>query len=77
MFFKFINLLNSKLVLKKIKIDLILKIKLFNDITIYEKQKYVKIIKNFTKENPRIWKDIENTIDLLEFEWFQIFIIND
>ena len=37
MFFKFINLLNSKLALKKIGVDFILKIKLFNDITIYEK----------------------------------------
>ena len=54
MFSEFINLLNSKLTLKKIKINLTLKIKLFNDITIYEKQKYVKIIKNLTKKNPRI-----------------------
>ena len=54
MFFKFLNLLNSKSALKKIKIYPILKIKLFNDITIYEKQKYVKIIKNLTKKNPRI-----------------------
>ena len=54
MLFKFINLLNSKSILKKIKINSILKIKLFNDITIYEKQEYVKIIKNFTKENSRI-----------------------
>ena len=53
-FFEFINLLNSKSALKKIKIDSILKIKFFNDITIYEKQKYVKIIKNLTKENSRI-----------------------
>ena len=37
MFLKFINLLNSKLAIKKIKVDFILKIKLFNDITIYEK----------------------------------------
>ena len=38
MFFEFINLLNSKLILKKIKVDLILKIKFFNDIMIYEKK---------------------------------------
>ena len=37
MFIKFINLLNSKLVLRKIKVNLVLKIKLFNNITIYEK----------------------------------------
>ena len=54
MLFKFINLLNSKSTLRKIRINSILKIKLFNDITIYEKQKYVKIMKNLTKENPRI-----------------------
>ena len=53
-FFEFINLLNSKLILKKIRINSALKIKLFNDIIIYEKQKYVKIIKNLTKENLRI-----------------------
>ena len=54
MFFKFINLLNSKLTLEKIRVNFILKIKFFNDITIYEKQEYVKIIKNLTKENLRI-----------------------
>ena len=37
MFVKFINLLNSKSILKKAKINSILKIKLFNDIMIYEK----------------------------------------
>ena len=37
MFFEFTNLLNSKLILKKIKINLVLKIKFFNNITIYEK----------------------------------------
>ena len=36
MLFEFINLLNSKLILKKIRVDPALKIKLFNDITIYE-----------------------------------------
>ena len=54
MLFKFINLLNPKSTLRKIKINFVLKIKLFNNITIYEKQKYVKIIKNLTKENLRI-----------------------
>ena len=37
MLFEFINLLNLKSTLKKIRINLALKIKLFNDITIYEK----------------------------------------
>ena len=33
-------------------INFALKIKFFNDITMYEKQTYVKIIKNLIKENP-------------------------
>ena len=37
MFIKFINLLNSKLILRKVKINLTLKIKFFNNITIYKK----------------------------------------
>ena len=36
-FIEFTNLLNSKSILKKIIINFILKIKLFNDIIIYEK----------------------------------------
>ena len=54
MLFKFTNLLNSKSTLRKIRVDFALKTKFFNDITIYEKQEYVKIIKSFTEENPRI-----------------------
>ena len=54
MLFEFTNLLNSKSALRKIRVDPILKIKLFNDITIYGKQEYVKIMKSLTKENPRI-----------------------
>ena len=53
-FIKFTNLLNSKSILKKAKINFILKIKLFNNITIYEKQKYIKIMTKLTKKNPRI-----------------------
>ena len=37
MLFKFINLLNSKSALEKVKINPALKINFFNDITIYEK----------------------------------------
>ena len=37
MFFEFINLLNSKSVLKKTKINPVLKTKFLNNITIYEK----------------------------------------
>ena len=37
MFSKFINLLNSKSVLKKLRVNFTLKIKFFNNITIYEK----------------------------------------
>ena len=54
MFSEFINLLNLKLILKKKKVNPALKINFSNNITIYEKQKHIKIIKNLTKENPRI-----------------------
>ena len=37
MLFKFINLLNSKSILRKIGVDPVLKTKLFNNITIYGK----------------------------------------
>ena len=37
MLFEFTNLLNSKSILKKIKINSVLKIKFFNNITIYGK----------------------------------------
>ena len=40
----FINLLNLKSIIEKIEINLSLKIKLFNEIIIYNKSKYVKII---------------------------------
>ena len=40
----FINLLNLKSIIKKIKINSSLEIKLFNRIIIYNKSKYVKII---------------------------------
>ena len=40
----FINLLDSKFIIEKIEINLFLKIKLFNEIIIYDKSKYVKII---------------------------------
>ena len=40
----FINLLNSKSIIEKIKINLFLEIKLFNKIIIYDKSKYVEII---------------------------------
>ena len=40
----FINLLNLKFVIKKIEVNLSLKTKLFNEIIIYNKSKYIKII---------------------------------
>ena len=40
----FINLLNLKSVIEKIEVNSFLEIKLFNEIIIYDKSKYVKII---------------------------------
>ena len=40
----FINLLNLKFIIKKIEVNSSLEIKLFNEIIIYNKSKYVKII---------------------------------
>ena len=50
----FINLLNSKFIIEKIEINSFLEIKLLNEITIYNKSKYVKIIRRILKENLRI-----------------------
>ena len=50
----FINLLNLKSIIKKIKVNLFLEIKLFNEIIIYNKSKYVKIIRYISKKNLKI-----------------------
>ena len=50
----FINLLNSKSIIEKIEINSSLEIKLFNEITIYNKSKYVKIMRRISKKNLRI-----------------------
>ena len=50
----FINLLNLKSIIEKIEINLFLEIKLFNEIIIYDKSKYVKIIRRISKKNLRI-----------------------
>ena len=50
----FINLLNLKSIIEKIEINSSLKIKLFNQIIIYDKSKYVKIIRRISKKNLRI-----------------------
>ena len=50
----FINLLNSKSVIKKIKVDSSLEIKLFNKIIIYGKSKYVNAMRRISKKNLRI-----------------------
>ena len=50
----FINLLNLKFVIEKIEVNSSLEIKLFNEIIIYNKSKYVKIIRRILKENLRI-----------------------
>ena len=50
----FINLLNLKSIIEKIEINLSLEIKLFNKIIIYDKSKYVEIIRRISKKNFRI-----------------------
>ena len=50
----FINLLNLKFIIKKIKVNSSLKIKLFNKIIIYDKLKYVKIMRCISKKNLKI-----------------------
>ena len=60
----FINLLNSKSIIEKIEINSSLEIKLFNEITIYNKSKYVKIMRRISKKNLRIWENSNNIIDL-------------
>ena len=50
----FINLLNSKSIIKKIEVNSSLEIKLLNKITIYDKSKYVKIMRRISKKNLRI-----------------------
>ena len=47
----FINLLNFKSIIEKIEINLFLEIKLFNKIIIYDKSKYVKIMRCISKKN--------------------------
>ena len=50
----FINLLNLKSIIEKIEVNSSLKIKLFNKIIIYDKSKYVKIIRYISKKNLKI-----------------------
>ena len=50
----FINLLNLKSIIKKIEVNSSLEIKLFNKIIIYDKSKYVEIIRRILKKNLRI-----------------------
>ena len=50
----FINLLNSKFVIEKIKVNSSLDIKLPNKIIIYDKSKYIKIMRRLLKKNPKI-----------------------
>ena len=50
----FINLLNLKSIIEKIEIDSSLEIKLLNEIIIYDKSKYVEIMRRISKKNLRI-----------------------
>ena len=50
----FINLLNLKSIIEKIEINSSLEIKLFNEIIIFNKSKYVEIIRRILKKNSKI-----------------------
>ena len=50
----FINLLNLKFIIEKIEVNLSLEIKLFNEIIIYDKSKYVEIMRYILKKNFKI-----------------------
>ena len=50
----FINLLNSKSVIEKIEVNSSLEIKLLNEIIIYDKLKYVNVMRRVSKKNSRI-----------------------
>ena len=50
----FINLLNLKSIIEKIEVNSSLKIKLLNEIIIYDKSKYVEIMRRISKKNLRI-----------------------
>ena len=50
----FINLLNFKSTIEKIEVNSSLEIKLLNKIIIYNKSKYIKIMRRISKKNLRI-----------------------
>ena len=50
----FINLLNLRFIIEKIKVNSSIEIKLFNEIIIYNKSKYVEIIRRISKKNLKI-----------------------
>ena len=50
----FINLLNFKFAIEKIEVNSSLEIKLLNKIIIYDKSKYVEIMRRISKKNSRI-----------------------
>ena len=50
----FINLLNLKFIIKKIEVNSSLEIKLFNEIIIYNKSKYIEIMRRISKKNLKI-----------------------
>lgn len=70
-------LLTFKSTMSKIIVDLCLETKFPNGIIIYGKSEYVEIMRRIFEENPRVWEDIGDIIDLSESEWFQIFITTD
>lgn len=75
----FTKLLNPKSAvgIGKVSIDPSLETRLPNGITIYGSEEHVGIMRRITEENPRIWEDTGDTIDLPESEWLQVPITTD
>ena len=74
---EFTNLITPKSAIGKVTIDPALETRLPNGITIYGKQEYADIMRSISEENPRIWEDSGDTIDLPEAEWLQVPITTD
>ena len=71
------TLLTPKSAVSKTTVDPCLETKLPNGITIYGKPEHVEIMRRISEENPRVWEDTGDTIDLPESEWLQVPITTD
>ena len=74
---EFTDLLTPKSAIGKMAVPPSQETQLPNGITIYGKEEYVEIMRKIAEENPRIWEDTGDTIDLPEDEWLQVPITTD